>query len=83
MNAGFADTGAKLDAANATLSDIENDTEATKRATQRIARETDGLKARQKKVIAQNREAHADLKKVQDKIDVIIRDPQNTRKPKI
>ena len=82
MNAGFADTGAKLNAANATLSGIEADTEATKKATQRIARETDGLKARQKKVIAQNREAHADLKKVQDKIDVIIRDPQNTRKPK-
>lgn len=83
MNAGFADTGAKLNAANATLSGIEADTEATKKATQRIARETDGLKARQKKVIAQNREAHADLKKAQDKLDVIVKDPQNTRKPKI
>lgn len=82
INSGFEETGTKLDTANATLSNIEDDTEATKRATQRIARETDGLKARQKKVIAQNREAHADLKKVQDKIDVIIRDPQNTRKPK-
>lgn len=83
MNAGFADTGAKLNAANTTLSAIEADTEATKKATQRIARETDGLKARQKKVIAQNREAHADLKKAQDKLDVIVKDPQNTRKPKI
>lgn len=83
MNAGFADTGAKLDAANATLSGIEADTEATKKATQRIARETDGLKARQKKVIAQNREAHADLKKAQDKLDVIVKDPQNKRNQKI
>ena len=83
MNAGFADTGAKLNAANATLSGIEADTEATKKATQRIARETDGLKARQKKVIAQNREAHADLKKAQDKLDVIVKDPQNTRNQKI
>lgn len=83
MNAGFADTGAKLNAANATLSGIEADTEATKKATQRIARETDGLKARQKKVIAQNREAHADLKKAQDKLDVIVKDPQNKRNQKI
>ncbi len=83
MNAGFADTGAKLNAANTTLSAIEADTEATKKATQRIARETDGLKARQKKVIAQNREAHADLKKAQDKLDVIVKDPQNKRKQKI
>lgn len=83
MNAGFADTGAKLDAANITLSGIEADTEATKKATQRIARETDGLKARQKKVIAQNREAHADLKKAQDKLDVIVKDPQNKRNQKI
>lgn len=83
MNAGFADTGAKLNAANATLSGIEADTEATKKATQRIARKTDGLKARQKKVIAQNREAHADLKKAQDKLDVIVKDPQNKRNQKI
>lgn len=83
MNAGFADTGAKLNAANTTLSGIEADTEATKKATQRIARETDGLKARQKKVIAQNREAHADLKKAQDKLDVIVKDPQNKRNQKI
>ncbi len=82
MNKGFKNTNKRLKAANTALSAIEDNTNATKRATQRIARETDGLKARQKKVIAQNREAHADLKKVQDKIDVIIRDPQNTRKPK-
>lgn len=82
MNKGFKNTNKRLKAANMALSAIEDNTNATKRATQRIARETDGLKARQKKVIAQNREAHADLKKVQDKIDVIIRDPQNTRKPK-
>lgn len=83
MGRGFKNTNRRQNAANATLSAIEADTEATKKATQRIARETDGLKARQKKVIAQNREAHADLKKAQDKLDVIVKDPQNTRKPKI
>lgn len=77
MNAGFADTGAKLAAANAALSDIEDNTEATKRATRRIARETDGLKARQKKVIKQNQDARTELKKAEDKLDVII----NNTKP--
>lgn len=77
MNAGFADTGAKLNAAKTTLDNIEAETHATRKATQRISRETDGLKARQKKVIKQNQDARTELKKAEDKLDVII----NNTKP--
>lgn len=74
---GFADTGAKLNAAKTTLDNIEAETHATRKATQRISRETDGLKARQKKVIKQNQDARTELKKAEDKLDVII----NNTKP--
>lgn len=75
---GFRNTNKRLDAANADLANIQADTEATRKTTQRISNETDGVKARQKKIIAQNREAHADLKKAQDALDAAIK---NTKKP--
>ena len=77
MNKGFKNTNKRLKAANTALSAIEDNTNATKRATRRIARETDGLKARQKKVIKQNQDARTELKKAEDKLDVII----NNTKP--
>lgn len=76
-------TNNQLAEVNAHLGNVEQDTHLTRMAAQRISRETDGMKARQKKALKQNEQAHRDLENAKDKLDVLVRDSKNRRRPRI